>query len=140
MEPTKKDIIFISYSREDFEYANRLYNELKNIGLNPWLDKEDLLPGQNWDKEIKKAIKKCRFFLPLFSSQSVEKRGYVQREFRIGIDTLEEIPEDQIFIIPMRIDECQIPFEKLAKIQYLDLFPDWNNSIQKIIKVIENSN
>ncbi len=132
----KNDLIFISYAREDFDYANRLYIDLKNGELNPWLDKEELLPGQNWDKEIKKAVKKCRFFLPMFSSRSVEKRGYVQREFRLGIDTLEEIPEDQIFIIPIRIDDCQIPFEKLSKIQYQDLFPDWNRGLQRIIKSI----
>jgi hypothetical protein len=135
----KNDLIFISYAREDFDYAIRLYNDLKNAGLKPWFDKEELLPGQNWDREIKRAVRNCRFFLPMFSSRSVEKRGYIQREFRLGIETLEEIPEDQIFIIPIRIDECQIPFDKLSKIQYQDMFPDWDRGFQKIIKVIKNN-
>jgi hypothetical protein len=135
----KNDLIFISYAKEDYEYAIRLYDGFKNSGLNPWLDKEDLLPGQKWDTEIKKTVKKCKFFLPMFSSRSVEKRGYIQREFRLGIDTLEEMPEDRVFIIPIRIDDCQIPFDKLSKIQYQDMFPDWNRGFQRIIKVIENN-
>jgi hypothetical protein len=91
------------------------------------------------DREIKKAVKKCRFFLPMFSSQSLAKRGDIQREFRLGIETLEEIPEDQIFIIPIRIDDCQIPFDKLSKIHYQDMFPDWDKGLQKIIQVIKNN-
>ena len=128
--------VFISYAREDSEYANRLYNDLKNAGLNPWLDKEELLPGQNWDKEIKKAVKNSKFFLPIFSSTSVAKRGYIQREFRLAIDAADEIPEGQIFIIPIRIDECKIPFDKLSKIQYQDMFPEWNKGLQRIIRAL----
>jgi TIR domain len=58
--------VFISYAREDINAAQRLYNELKNAGLVPWMDKYSILPGQNWDIEIKKAItsayKKCFLF------------------------------------------------------------------------------
>ncbi len=132
----KNDLIFISYAREDSQYANRLYNDLKNAGLNPWLDKEELSPGQNGDKEIKKAIKNSKFFLPLFSSTSVAKRGYIQKEFRLAIDTADEIPEGQIFIIPIRIDECQVPFDKLSNIQYQDMFPQWNKGLQRIIRAL----
>jgi hypothetical protein len=131
------DLIFISYAQEDFDYAERLYNDLKNAGLNPWLDKEELLPGQNWDREIRKVVKSSKFFLPLFSSRSVEKRGYIQREYRLGIETAQEMPEGQIFIIPIRIDECQIPFESLSDIHYQDMFPYWNKGIERIIRVIE---
>ena len=131
--------LFISYAREDFEHAHRLYNDLKSAGLNPWLDKEELLPGQNYDKEIRNSVRKSRFFLPVFSSASVAKRGYIQREFKLGLETLEEIPEDQVFVIPVKIDNCQIPFEKLSKIHYQDMFPDWNKGVEKIIKVIKNN-
>ena len=40
--------VFISYAREDSEAAKRLYQELKNAGFIPWLDKESLIAGQNW--------------------------------------------------------------------------------------------
>ena len=59
--------IFISYAREDVEAARKLYRDLKNAELNPWLDEEVLLPGQNWKSAIKKAIKESRFFIALLS-------------------------------------------------------------------------
>jgi hypothetical protein len=73
--------VFVSYAREDSAAALRLYEDLKpraDLGL--WLDKKDLLPGQTWSLEIRKAIRKSRYFIPLFSSTSVQKRGYVQKE------------------------------------------------------------
>jgi hypothetical protein len=37
--------VFISYVREDTEAANRLYNDLKLSGLEPWLDIESFVGG-----------------------------------------------------------------------------------------------
>ena len=116
--------IFISYAREDEKAAIRLYNDLKNSNfpIQPWIDKEDLLPGQDFNREITNLIHKCTFFIPLFSSISVKKRGYMQKEFKRAIDTLEEIPPDDIFVIPVRLNECEIPYEELRKFHYQDFF------------------
>ena len=65
--------IFISYAHEDTQAANRLYNDFKMSGLDPWLDTQSLLGGQNWRIAIKEAIKNSRYFIPLLSSNSVEK-------------------------------------------------------------------
>jgi hypothetical protein len=74
--------VFISYAREDFDAARILYDDLRAAGLIPWLDKESLLPGQQWEIEIKKAIENSTYFLAVLSSNSVDKRGYVQKEFQ----------------------------------------------------------
>jgi hypothetical protein len=85
------------------------------------LDEEDILPGQLWDQEIRKALESSDFILIFFSQTSVAKRGYVQREMKLALDTWEEIPEGQIFAIPIRLDACQIP-EKFKPFQWVDLF------------------
>ena len=66
-----QEIWSISYAREDFDAAMRLYNELKNAGLNAWLDKYKILPGQKWGYEIQDAIEHSRYIIPLFSSTSI---------------------------------------------------------------------
>jgi hypothetical protein len=92
------NMVFISYAREDYVAAGRLYEDLKRAGLTPWLDKESLIAGQNWKIAIKNAIKKSRYFIPIFSSNSVAKRGYVQKEFKYALEVLDEFPESEIFV------------------------------------------
>jgi hypothetical protein len=84
------------------------------------MDKIDLLPGQRWQQEIPRAIRNSDFILIFFSKNSVAKRGYIQREFRLALDTLEEIPPDEIHTVPIRLDDCQIP-EQFRHLQWSDL-------------------
>jgi SIR2-like domain/TIR domain len=126
--------VFISYAREDSAEAERLYRDLKNAGAKPWIDKEEIRAGENWDLALSKAIKNNRYFIPLFSSRSVDKIGYVNKELRYALEALDHYPEKSIFMIPVRLDDCEIPFEKLKKIHNADLFPDWNNGVKRIFK------
>ena len=77
---------------------------MKNAGFIPWIDSEDLLPGQYWKFTIGEAIKNSKYFLALLSKDSVTKEGYVQKELKIALEILDELPETKIFIIPARID------------------------------------
>jgi TIR domain-containing protein len=133
---SQENTVFISYAREDSDAAKRLQKDLKNAGLNPWLDRECLIAGKNWKISIRKAIKESRYFIPLFSSVSVIKRGYVQKEFKYAIEVLDEFPELEIFVIPCRLDDCEIPYEKLEDIEYVDLFPMWEDGIRRIIQSV----
>lgn len=54
--------IFISYAREDALIADRLYEDLKRSGINPWMDRTDILAGERWETAIKSAIEKSKFF------------------------------------------------------------------------------
>jgi hypothetical protein len=125
--------IFISYAREDLEHAERMYQDLKNEGFNPWLDTENLLPGQDWKSLIKKEIKNCRFFIALLSSNSITKRGYCQKE--LG-EALETVPDSGIFLIPVRLDNCKPSNEKLNQIHRVDIWLDWDEGMKKIIKAM----
>jgi tetratricopeptide (TPR) repeat protein len=126
-------MIFISYAHEDFEAAKRLYLDLKHAGLNIWLDKESLLPGQDWQIEIRRNIRNSSYFLALLSSNSVSKRGYVQREVAEALDVFKEFPESKVFIIPVRLDECKPSHEKLYTLQWADMFPCWKKGFNKIL-------
>ena len=51
----------------------------------------------------------------------MRKRGYVQREFKFALDKWREYLVDDIYIVPIRFDDCEIP-EELAEFQWVDLF------------------
>jgi formylglycine-generating enzyme required for sulfatase activity len=112
--------IFLSYAREDEMQVRSVYRRLVDAEFEVWMDKIDLLPGQRWQQEIPRAIRNSDFILIFFSKNSVAKRGYIQREFRLALDTLEEMPPDTIHVIPIRLDDCQIP-EQFHPLQWSDL-------------------
>lgn len=114
--------IFICHAKEDQAKAFEIYDRLKQAGYRPWMEKKDLLPGQKWKIEIPRALKSARFVVILFSKHSF-KTGYVQREFKLALDTLTEMPEGKLFIIPGRLEDCEIP-EAFADIHYCDLFEE----------------
>jgi hypothetical protein len=62
---SKTSMVFISYAHEDTGEANRLYADLRQKGIDAWIDSENLLPGQNWQNEINKAIQNCTYFVAL---------------------------------------------------------------------------
>lgn len=130
--------IFISYAREDGQVAEQLYESLSRAGLNPWLDTKNIFPGQRFKKVISEAIKNSAFFLALISSNSVNKRGYVQRELKIALDVAEELPPNHIFIIPVRIENIIPADASLQEIQWVDLFSSYEEALHKMLSVFCN--
>jgi len=96
--------IFLAHASEDKAFVHKLFDKLEAAGLEPWLDSRCLGLGMLWDKEISNAIKKARFFLACFSSKSVSKDGYIQREFRRALSELEEKPPGVVYFIPALIE------------------------------------
>jgi len=127
--------IFISYAREDREIARRLYDYLRSHDQEPWLDIENLIPGQKWEIAIQSAIRESNFFIALLSPHSIEKRGYVQKELREGLDMLDRIPDSQVFLIPVRIGDCEPQHDRLRELQWVDLLPDWEAGLRRLDKV-----
>jgi hypothetical protein len=128
--------IFISYAHQDRAVAERLYRDLKRLRLEPWLDSEDLLPGQNWRSVIAKEIREARFFVALLSSHSISKRGFVQEELKLALQVLNESPPDEVFIIPVRIEDCRPRDPRLQELHWVDLMPDYDLGLQGILKTV----
>ena len=101
--------IFLAHAHEDKEAVLKLYERLKKAGYKPWLDKKDLIPGQNWRSVIPRVIKDSQLFIACLSTRSISKRGYVQNELKIALNQLASMPYDSIYFIPLRLDECEIP-------------------------------
>ena len=114
--------IFISYAREDIETAEKIFDSLVSEGHSVWMDCKRLAPGQDWRLEIEKAIQSCDIFIACVSTNSVSKQGYVQKELRSALEVAELMPEGRIFIIPIRLDECDMPFEKLKDLHWVNYF------------------
>lgn len=126
--------IFISYSRKNLVPVTELYEKLNSLGYKIWFDKVNLLVGQNFETEIKKAINDTQTVLLCLSSKWINDKSYVQKELKWALKTMEELPQGQIFIIPIKLDECEIP-KRLNKIHTLNIYE--NNGFKKLIESLD---
>lgn len=103
--------VFLCHASEDKQEVARLYDRLKKSGFNPWIDIHSLLPGQNWKAEIATAIQTSNAVLICLSRTSIRKRGFVQAEIQFALDAAREVPTGRVFIVPVLLDDCEIPRE-----------------------------
>ena len=115
--------LFLCHSSKDKKIVRDLYLKLRKDGFNPWLDEEDLLPGQNWKREISRAVKGSDAVLVCLSQQAITKDGYVHREISYALDVASEKSEDEIFLIPIRLEECEVP-ERLQRWHWANLYDE----------------
>jgi hypothetical protein len=125
--------IFLSYAREDKAEVERLYQKLSDAGFEPWIDTKDILPGEQWKSSIQKAIRRSDFFLACLSKNSVSKRGWIQKEIKGALDMWEEKLDSDIYLIPVRLEDCEVP-ERLRDFQWVDLFEEdgWTRLVEAI--------
>lgn len=103
--------IFFSYSKSDHERVKPYYERLKNIGFKPWMDSENILPGQNWELSIEEAMRQAHFVILFISKSMAEKRGFIRREIKQAIKYKDEKLDKDIYLVPVCLEECDIPNE-----------------------------
>ena len=101
--------IFLAHAGEDRPAVQQLYQELKAWGFEPWLDVEDLRPGQAWQEEIPKAVRGARVVVACLSSRSVAGIGHGHNAFRLALAAFGRCPPGAIQLVPLRLDACAVP-------------------------------
>ena len=121
--PEPKLKVFLCHSTNDKPTVRELFCQLTAEGwIDVWLDEQKILPGQEWDVEIEKAVNQADVVVACLSAHSVDKEGYVQKELRFVLNIADEEPEGTIFVVPLRFDDCQVP-RRLRAWQWVDYFP-----------------
>lgn len=121
MERDWNKVVFLAHAKENKDQVKQLYKKLKEAGLDPWMDEFDLPFGINWDVAIRKAIRKCNFFLACLSQKSINKTGYVQKELRFALDEFQNKPTNTIYFIPVLLEDMDLSelyIDKIALSNY----------------------
>jgi len=136
--------VFISYVRENLEEVRRICAFLEGESFAVIWD-QNLKPGQNWREELMAGIRHANAVLVCFSEQSEKKKeSEFYAEIREIVAKIQKLPPGAIFLIPVRLSECEVlPIRidsntTLNSIQRVDLFPDsrWNDGLQQITAVL----
>ena len=130
--PTQRHLrVFLSYGSEDKDIVRMICSSLREDGVDAWFDECELLPGQDWNLEINRAVRRSDAILVCLSSRSVRKEGFLQKEIRIALDLAQEKPEGTIFIVPLKLDTCELP-SRLQNWQWVD-WPE-NDAYHRILR------
>ncbi len=135
--------VFISYVSEDLEAVENLCKTLRSRGVEVWLDRDDIMPGEHWETAIRRAIADGAFFFACFSDHyHARERTYMNTELSIAVDEAKQRSGDRAWFIPVRLTQCEIPDrpigggETLRALQWVDLFSDWNTGLDRILHAI----
>jgi hypothetical protein len=122
-EQKRRLSVFLCHSSGDKQEVRKLYQRLFADGFDPWLDEEKLLPGQDWELEITKSVRGSDVVLVCLSKDSITKNGYIHKEIRYALDVADEQREGTIFLIPIRLEECEFP-DRLRRWHWVNLFEE----------------
>lgn len=126
--------LFLCHSSVDKPVVRDFYRKLRSDGFDPWLDEESLLPGQDWEQEIKDAVRAADIVLACLSRRSITKDGYVHKEIKIALDVADEKAPKTIFLVPVKLEECDLP-ERLRRLQAVNLFNE--GGYEKLMHALE---
>src|SRR5687767_9221331 len=109
--------MFFSYCRANANFALKLATDLKNAGINLWIDQLNIPPGVRWDAEIEKSLESSNSLLVILSESSVRSDNV--------LDEVSHALENNKQVFPVIIDNCKIPF-RLKRLQYIDFTADYD--------------
>ena len=113
--------VFLIHAHEDGRTVRKLYNRLRQDGMEAWMDVENLMPGQDWQNEIRKAILNSDVVIVCLTRAFNGQRGYRHKEVELALRKTRALPDDEVFIIPVRLENCEMP-ESLKHLHRVDLF------------------
>ena len=113
--------VFLSYARLDKELVEKLYEQLSAAGFSPWMDIHNILPGEQWEASIRRAIRNAHFILVCLSANSVNRRGVIQKEIGYALEIQQEMLQSDIYLIPVLLERCDLP-DHLAGYQAVNWF------------------
>jgi hypothetical protein len=119
--------IFVSYASKDREAALSLCHALENRGCRCWISIRDIGPGENFQVAIPRAIHDAKVMVLVFSAES-NNSNEVKKELALA-------SQNRLIVIPVRVEDVTpddaFAYE-LATHQWIDVFEDWENSIQRL--------
>jgi hypothetical protein len=102
--------VFIIYARRDAEAAKSVSDLLQRHGFSPWLDLEQLIPGQDWQAEVSRAMMDSEAAVVLLS-RDLNSDSRANAQLRAARRVLTAREKDVFPLVPVKLDECAVPVD-----------------------------
>lgn len=142
---------FISYVHENQEAVFKLCDDLRDHGIQIWLDREQIKPGRRWRSAIRQAIQDGAFFIACFSDEyNARERSFMNEELTLAIEELRLRPTNRSWFIPVTFSPNAVPDrdigagETLRDLQWVNLSGEpfslgWTDEVRRIAYIITHT-
>ncbi len=120
---------FVSYSRKDLAFVQKLVKDLKAGGATVWLDKSDIEAGTEWDRAVQLALTSCQQMLLVLSPTSAASDNVLD-EITVAIRT-------QKTILPILYQDCEVPI-RVSRLQYIDFRGDYSEAMADLLRQLKS--
>jgi len=123
--------IFISFASQDRKVATTLCQALEGRGFHCWISSRDILPGENFQIAIVRAIRKAKLMLLVFTANS-NNSAEMNKELALA-------SQNKLTVVPLRIEDVApndaFAYE-FATRQWIDFFSDWELAMNALASQI----
>jgi hypothetical protein len=124
--------VFISYNHNDSDFVDKLSLELIRNNIKVWKDKWQISAGDSLINEIESGLLGASYLVIVLSKNSV-KSDWVRKELNAAL--IREIDDKKIKILPVLINDCEIPLFLREKL-YVDFRKDFENGLKQILSAV----
>lgn len=120
--------VFISFSSHDRKPAETICKAVEQRGLECWISSRNIGPGENFQEAITRAIRSAKVMILVFSANANNSLE-VKKEIALA-------GRYNVIVVPVRVEDV-VPNDalsyELAVRQWIDLFDDWENAIERLV-------
>lgn len=121
--------VFVCYPSEHEAEARQIRNFIRSVGLDSWFDKDNLVAGDDWDRERCIALASVDLVVILCADATMGRNGVYHREINEALAHAKDRRSGTRYIIPVRQADVELPPE-LKRLQYVDLHAtNWERSL-----------
>lgn len=120
--------IFICYTPTDFHIAQKLLNSLKNANLSVFINDSTIVPNEEWDYNMRRALRRCGVLLTLFSPDALfDMDIHIERTYFLRTGKI---------VIPVIIKDCN-PQSLNTLLPKINLANDYRSGLHKLLTVFD---
>ncbi len=137
--------VFISSSERSRTLARTLADALRERGIAPWVDTDELLPGDDWRRRTEEALRQSKYVVTLFDSSGVVS-PFERRTLTEVVNAMWQ--DDSKRLIPILLRDASLPDfmhttvepDGVQAIRVRDPRVEWRDAVDRVASIICEDN
>jgi len=123
--------VFISHATQDAQFAHRLADDLRRLGVQVWIAPESIRPGEGWVRAIERGLAESSHVVVVLTPAALESK-WVEKETDVAIARERR---GRIQVIPLDVEPCEVPL-LLSSYQMVSFRRDYEAGLSQLADIL----